>query len=187
MNQNYNFVRGLLTLVSNARNEEFATKKGTSFKSLLLLVVFALFAGISMQGQTYFTESFEGAWYLNGNSSTVANATGPNAPSGWTQTRVLNDVVSAGSAAGGHDWAQSVSIARRLSPGSHCLPLTISLFAEFLAACQAARHVTPPLPSCCGITASPGSLRGSTTSKSRLPSLSQLNTMSGEKRDWYRG
>lgn len=115
MNQNYNFVRGLLTLVSNARNEEFATKKGTSFKSLLLLVVFALFAGISMQGQTYFTESFEGAWYLNGNSSTAANATGPNAPSGWTQTRVLNDVVSAGSAAGAHDWAQSVYNAGYLS------------------------------------------------------------------------
>ena len=115
MNQNYNFVRGLLTLVSNARNEEFATKKGTSFKSLLLVVVFALFAGISMQGQTYFTESFEGAWYLNGNSSTAANATGPNAPSGWTQTRVLNDVVSAGSAAGGHDWAQSVFNAGYLS------------------------------------------------------------------------
>ena len=52
MNQNYNFVRGLFTLVSNARNEEFATKKGTSFKSLLLLAVFALFASISMQGQT---------------------------------------------------------------------------------------------------------------------------------------
>ena len=108
MNQNYNFVRGLFSQVSNAKNEEFAAKKGTSFKSLLLLAVFAFFAGISMQGQTYFTESFEGAWYLNGNSSTVANATGPNAPSGWTQTRVLNDVVSAGSAtSGGHDWAQS--------------------------------------------------------------------------------
>jgi hypothetical protein len=115
MNQNYNFVRGLFTLVSNARNEEFATKKGVSFKSLLLLAVFALFASISMQGQTYFTESFEGTWYLNGNSSTAANATGPNAPSGWTQTRVLNDVVSAGSAAGGHDWAQSVFNAGYLS------------------------------------------------------------------------
>jgi len=109
MNQNYNFVRGLFSQVSNARNEEFATKTGTSFKSILLIVVFALFAGITMQGQTYFTESFEGAWYLNGNSSTVATAAGPNAPVGWKQTRVLNDVVSAGSAtSGAHDWAQSV-------------------------------------------------------------------------------
>ena len=116
MNQNYNFVRGLYSRVSNARNEEFATKTGTSFKSLLLLVLFAFFASISMQGQTYFEESFEGPWYLNGNSSTVANATGPNAPSGWTQTRVLNDVVSAGSAtSGAHDWAQSTYNAGYLS------------------------------------------------------------------------
>lgn len=52
MNQNYNFVQGLFSQVLNARNEELATKKGTSFKSLLLLVVFAFFASISMQGQT---------------------------------------------------------------------------------------------------------------------------------------
>jgi hypothetical protein len=109
MNQNYNFVRGLFSQESNAGNEGFAAKTSTSFKSLLLLVVFAFFANISMQGQTYFTESFEGAWYVNGNSSTSANAAGPNAPSGWTQTRVVNDVVSAGSLdSGAHDWAQSI-------------------------------------------------------------------------------
>lgn len=108
MNQNYNFVRGLFTLVSNAKNEEFAAKKGTSFKSLLLLVVFAFFASIPMQGQTYFTESFEGAWYLNGNSSTVATAAGPNAPGGWTQTRVLNNVDPIGGTSNGaQDWSQS--------------------------------------------------------------------------------
>ena len=108
MNQNYNFVRGLFSQETNARNEEFATKTGTSFKSVLLIVVFALFAGITMQGQTYFTESFEGAWYLNGNSSTVATAAGPNAPVGWKQTRVLNDVAPVGGTSNGaQDWSQS--------------------------------------------------------------------------------
>ena len=108
MNQNYNFVQGLFSQVMNGKNQDLATQKRTSLKSLLLLIAFAFFANFSVQGQTYFTETFEGPWYLNGNASTVANAAGPNAPSGWKQTRVLNDVVSAGSAtSGAHDWAQS--------------------------------------------------------------------------------
>ena len=109
MNQNYNFVQGLFSQVMNGKNEALATKNSTSFKGFLLMIVFALFANMSVQGQTYFSESFEGPWYLNGNVSTAANATGPNAPLGWRQTRVTNDVVSAGSAtSGAHDWAQSV-------------------------------------------------------------------------------
>jgi hypothetical protein len=108
MNQNYNFVQGLFTQVMNGKNEDLAKKNSTSFNGFLLMIVFALFASINAQGQTYFTESFEGPWYLNGNASTAATAAGPNAPSGWKQTRVLNDVVSAGSAtSGAHDWAQS--------------------------------------------------------------------------------
>jgi len=108
MNQNYNFVQALFSQVMNGKNQDLATKRSTSFTSFLLLMVFAFFANFSVQGQTYFTETFEGPWYLNGNASTVATAAGPNAPSGWKQTRVLNDVVSAGSAtSGAHDWAQS--------------------------------------------------------------------------------
>ena len=77
--------------------------------AFLLSVVFA-FAGLqSIKAQTYFSESFEGAWYLNGNSSTAATAAGPNAPSTWTQTRVLNNVAPGGgsTSSGAQDWAQA--------------------------------------------------------------------------------
>ena len=62
-----------------------------------------------VNAQTYFSESFEGTWYLNGNSATAATDAGPNAPSGWTQTRTVNNVnpPTACSSSGGKDWQQS--------------------------------------------------------------------------------
>ncbi len=107
MNQNYNFVRGLFSQESNTRNENLAAKKSTSFKSLLLLIAFAFFANFSVQGQTYFTESFEGSWYLNGNITTPATNAGPNAPAGWGQKRMTVDVVPVACLGGSHDWSQS--------------------------------------------------------------------------------
>ena len=80
MNQNYNFVRGLFSQETNARNEEFATKTGTSFKSKLLIVVFALFAGITMQGQSTanyaFTTNATGSLALDANSNAIDMTTG---------------------------------------------------------------------------------------------------------------
>lgn len=107
MNQNYNFVQGLFSQVMNGKNEALATKKSTSFKGFLLMIVFALFANFSVQGQTYFSESFEGAWYLNGNVATPATNAGPNAPGGWGQKRMTVDVVPVACAGGSHDWSQS--------------------------------------------------------------------------------
>jgi hypothetical protein len=52
MNQNYNFVQGLFSQVMNGKNEALATKNSTSFKGFLLMIVFALFANMSVQGQT---------------------------------------------------------------------------------------------------------------------------------------
>ena len=66
-------------------------------------MVFSI-AGFS---QTYLTESFEGSWYQNGNPSTPAADTGRNAPSGWTQTRVVNGGVPGGCTGALHDWGQS--------------------------------------------------------------------------------
>jgi hypothetical protein len=51
MNQNYNFVQGLFSQVMNGKNEALATKNSTSFKGFLLMIVFALFANMSVQGQ----------------------------------------------------------------------------------------------------------------------------------------
>ena len=80
MNQNYNFVRGLFSQETNARNEEFATKTRTSFKSVLLIVVFALFAGITMQGQSTanyaFTTNATGSLALDANSNAIDMTTG---------------------------------------------------------------------------------------------------------------
>jgi hypothetical protein len=67
-------------------------------RNLLSRIVPKLFAGLVMvcmfgfnvNAQTYFTENFEGAWYLNGNASTPGTSTGPNAPAGWKQIRVVN-------------------------------------------------------------------------------------------------
>ena len=74
---------------------------------LFLLIVILGFVA-NTQAQTYFSESFEGTWYLNGNSATPAVAAGPNAPSGWTQTRTVNNVAPATACAtsGGKDWGQ---------------------------------------------------------------------------------
>jgi trimeric autotransporter adhesin len=71
--------------------------------SLLLMLSF----GQRSAAQTYLTESFEGTWYLNGNSSTAAIAAGPNAPSGWTQLRTVNNVAPSGNGSGTHDWAKA--------------------------------------------------------------------------------
>ena len=80
MNQNYNFVRGLFSQETNARNEELATKTRSSFKSVLLIVVFALFAGITMQGQSTanyaFTTNATGSLALDANSNAIDMTTG---------------------------------------------------------------------------------------------------------------
>ena len=52
MNQNYNFVQALFSQVMNGKNQDLATKRSSSFKSFLLLIVFAFFANFSAQGQT---------------------------------------------------------------------------------------------------------------------------------------
>ena len=70
-------------------------KRGRTLLSTIVPKLFASLAMICMFGfnvnaQTYFTENFDGAWYLNGNTATAGTAAGPNAPAGWTQIRVLN-------------------------------------------------------------------------------------------------
>ncbi len=52
MNQNYNFVQALFSQVMNGKNQDLATKRSSSFKSFLLLIVFSFFANFSAQGQT---------------------------------------------------------------------------------------------------------------------------------------
>ncbi|MFY7884430.1 MAG: hypothetical protein ACOVOV_06240, partial [Dolichospermum sp.] len=77
------------------------------FRTLASTVILLLLLGTNaLKAQTYFTEGFEGTWYLNGNSATAATAAGPNAPSTWTQTRVLNNVVPGACAGAPHDWGQ---------------------------------------------------------------------------------
>jgi len=86
------------------------TKKMFSFL-FLTLTFMAFLSTQKVSAQTYFTESFEGTWYLNGNSSTPAAATGgANAPSGWIQTRVANtaDPVG-GTSLGAGDFTQAVN------------------------------------------------------------------------------
>ena len=82
------------------------SKKLLSF--LLLTFTFMVFmSSQKASAQTYFSESFEGTWYLNGNPSTPATAAGPNAPSGWKQTRVDNDAPpTVGSLNYPSDWSQ---------------------------------------------------------------------------------
>ena len=89
MNQNYNFVRSLFLQETNARNEEFATKKGSSFKSLLLLAVFALFASISMQGQTTLISPTGDGGFENGTTF---------AANGWSVANSVNNPWIVGSA-----------------------------------------------------------------------------------------
>ena len=96
----------------------FKTNSGLSSKrsrwsgiNLLMVAVIAAICSFAIVtpsfSQTYFTESFEGAWYLNGNNLNAAIDAGPNAPSGWNQTRLTNNIVPAGCAGGAHDWGQS--------------------------------------------------------------------------------
>ena len=73
----------------------------------LFFFLFAMVFSIAGFSQTYLTESFEGSWYQNGNPSTPAADTGRNAPSGWTQTRVVNGGVPGGCTGALHDWGQS--------------------------------------------------------------------------------
>ena len=81
MNQNYNFVQGLFSQVLSARNEEFANKKGTSFKSLLLVLV-AFFASITTQGQTTLISPTGDGGFENG--ATFAS-------NGWTTANSANN------------------------------------------------------------------------------------------------
>ena len=81
----------------------------TVFRTLASTVILLLLLGTNaLKAQTYFTEGFEGTWYLNGNAATAATAAGPNAPSTWTQTRVLNNVVPGACAGAAHDWGQAL-------------------------------------------------------------------------------
>lgn len=79
MNQNYNFVQGLFSQVMNGKNEKLATKKTTTFKGFLLMIVFALFANFSSQGQTVLLSSagdggFESGATFAANNWTVVNS-----------------------------------------------------------------------------------------------------------------
>jgi len=79
----------------------------TVFRTLASTVILLLLLGTNaLKAQTYFTEGFEGTWYLNGNSATAATVFGPNAPSTWNQTRVIGMAVPVGCAGGSHDWGQ---------------------------------------------------------------------------------
>ncbi len=69
-------------------------KRGRSFLSRIVPKVLTCLAmvcmfGFNVNAQTYLSESFEGAWYLNGNIATPGTAAGPNAPLGWNQIRVV--------------------------------------------------------------------------------------------------
>jgi hypothetical protein len=79
----------------------------TVLRTLASTVILLLLLGTNaLKAQTYFTEGFEGTWYLNGNSAAAATAVGPNAPDTWTQTRVVGTGVPVGCAGGAHDWGQ---------------------------------------------------------------------------------
>jgi hypothetical protein len=82
MNQNYNFVQGLFSQVMNGKNEALATKKSTSFKGLLSLIVLALFASVSMQGQTTLISPTGDGGFQTG-STFAAN--------GWTNSSSANN------------------------------------------------------------------------------------------------
>ena len=97
--------KGSSGIDGSAKNTTSSTKLNLKFFMFMLLLMLSF--GQRSVAQTYFTESFEGTWYLNGNSSTAAIAAGPNAPSGWTQTRTVNNVAPSGNGSGTHDWAMS--------------------------------------------------------------------------------
>jgi hypothetical protein len=82
MNQNYNFVQGLFSQVMNGKNEALATKKSTSFKGLLSLIALALFASVSMQGQTTLISPTGDGGFQTG-STFAAN--------GWTNSSSANN------------------------------------------------------------------------------------------------
>lgn len=80
MNQNYNFVQGLFSQVMNGKNEALATENSTSFKGFLLMIVFALFANMSVQGQSTanyaFSTSATGSLVTDANSNAIDMTTG---------------------------------------------------------------------------------------------------------------
>ena len=77
MNQNYNFVQGLFSQVTNGKNEALATKKSTSFKGLLSMIVVAFFASISMQGQTtYYSKASATSFSSTSSWGTSLDGTG---------------------------------------------------------------------------------------------------------------
>lgn len=110
MNNNYDSVEACITAAStHSQKQEGTSYTATKRNWLSFVTVFiALFCFSIAQGQTYMSESFEGTWYLNGNNSTAATPAGPNAPSGWTQSRPVNDVAPASACAtsGGKDWGK---------------------------------------------------------------------------------
>ena len=73
----------------------------------IAIALLAMTISLSSKAQ-YFTESFEGTYFLNGVSPITATAAGPNAPSTWTQTRTVNNVApsTACSTSAGKDWGQ---------------------------------------------------------------------------------
>ena len=79
MNQNYNFVQALFSQVMNGKNQDLATKRSSSFKSFLLLIVFAFFANFSAKGQTVLLSptgdgGFESGATFAANNWTVVNS-----------------------------------------------------------------------------------------------------------------
>jgi hypothetical protein len=84
---------------------------GSSVTKTSWLVMFVLLLSLTIGqksfAQTYLTESFENPWTLNGDGVTAPTNAGPNAPTGWSQTRVTNAIVPVACAGGAHDWGQS--------------------------------------------------------------------------------
>ena len=97
------------TAFSNNKNNVMKTSSSNFSRFLSVMVILfsvMLLSVTHAKAQTYFTESFEGDWYLGGNSATAAISAGPNAPSGWNQIRNSNAVVPAACLGGAHDWGQ---------------------------------------------------------------------------------
>ena len=69
-------------------------------KKIYLLFIPLFLFGLKSFSQTYFTETFEAEFTPN-------TANGPNAPTGWSQTRFGNTIVPGTPGGGGHrDWAR---------------------------------------------------------------------------------
>ena len=90
-------------IMKTSTNKNFLRWMG----GLMLMITVLLLSSLSnVNAQTYFTESFEGEWYLGGNPATPPTNAGINAPSGWNQIRNSNAVAPVACAGGAHDWGQ---------------------------------------------------------------------------------